>query len=90
MLFAFQASAADMSQTDIYQAELWIKNVRDLYIVGDYPTLWYFCQKILQFYPETSYAAEAQEFVKKTAKLKKNRTREKLRNDPSLTYDSMW
>ena len=39
MLFAFQASAADMSQTDIYQAELWIKNVRDLYIVGDYPTL---------------------------------------------------
>ncbi|MFH0799985.1 MAG: hypothetical protein V2A66_07395 [Pseudomonadota bacterium] len=86
MMLAFQASAQELSNVDRVQAEWWMTTIRVLWKVGDYPTLRYYCQKVVQYYPETDYAVEAQKYLTKSEKPKKNKRRERIRNDPALTF----
>ena len=84
LVFAFQASATELDKKNMFQAELWMKNIKALWGVGDYSTLRYYCRKTVEFYPETYYAEEAEKYLKKTENPKKNRRREFMRNDPGL------
>lgn len=74
----------DLSRRDLFQAEQWIALSRNLWEVGDYQTLRYYCRLIIDFYPETIYAEEAQKYMKKTEIPKKNRVREYLRHNPGM------
>lgn len=74
----------DLSRKDSFQAEQWIALSRNLWEVGDYVTLRYYCRMIIDYYPETIYAEEAQKFLTKTQKPPKNRSREYIRHNPGL------
>lgn len=84
LMLAFQASAAELDKKDVFQAELWMRTIRTLWGIGDYPTLRYYCHKTIELYPETIYAEEAEKYLHKTENPKKNRLRELIRNDPGL------
>lgn len=74
----------DLSRRDMFQAEQWIALSRNLWEVGDYQTLRYYCRLIIDFYPETIYSEEAQKYLKKTDIPKKNRAREYIRHNPGM------
>lgn len=85
MTLAFQVSADELSSKDRFQAESWMETIKVLWKVGDYSTLRDYCAKVIQFYPGTDYSEEAVKYLTKTEEPKKNRRREMIRNDPSLT-----
>lgn len=73
-----------LSRADLFQAEQWIALSRNLWEVGDYQTLRYYCRQLIDFYPDSIYAEEAQKYLKKTEFPKKNRAREYIRHNPGM------
>lgn len=86
LMLAIQASAGELDKKDLFQAEQWMKTIKVLWEVGDYPTLRYYCQKTIEFYPDTVYSQEAEKYLKKTKGPKTNRRREFFRNDPAFFF----
>ncbi len=84
LILAFQVSAAELDKKDVFQAESWMKTIRILWKVGDYPTLRNYCHRTVEFYPGTAYAKEAEKYLKKTENPRINHDREFIRNDPGL------
>lgn len=74
----------DLSRKDIFQAEQWVALARDFLEVGDYQSMRYYCRMIVDFYPQTIYAEEAQKYLKKTDIPKRNRIREYMRHNPGM------
>ncbi len=86
LMLAIQASAGELDKKDVFQAEQWMKTIKVLWEVGDYPALRYYCQKTIDFYPGTTYAQEAEKYLKKTENPRTNRRRESYRNDPAIFF----
>ena len=74
----------ELSPTDTFQAEQWLRTARELWEVGDYATLRQYCKKIVEYYPETYYAMVAEKMLIKSRKPPNNRGREYIRNNPGL------
>lgn len=74
----------ELSPTDTFQAEQWLRTARALWEVGDYPTLRLYCNRIVEYYPETYYAMVAEKLLIKSRKPPNNRSREYIRNNPGL------
>jgi hypothetical protein len=86
LILSIQAGADELDKKDVFQAEQWMKTIKVFWEVGDYPALRYYCQKTIEFYPETFYAKEAKKYLRKTKNPKANRRRENFRNDPALFF----
>ena len=61
-------AVSGLSRVDEYQAEQWLRLMKSLWQVGDYPTMKYYARKIVEYYPGTSYAAKAEMLLVKSEK----------------------
>ena len=74
----------ELAGKDQFQAAQWLRLAQGFWETGDYPMLEHFCRLIVEHYPNTYYAKEAGELLKKSSNPKKNRSRERRRNNPAL------
>ena len=77
---------AEIEKRDLYQAEQWLRIMRSLWEVEDYPLLTDYCWKTIKFYPGTSYARQAEKFLKKIEKPEANRKRKFIQENPGLVF----
>lgn len=78
------ADPTELSSKDTFQAEQWLRTARALWEVGEYATLRQYCNRIVEYYPETYYAMVAEKLLIKSRKPPNNRGREYIRNNPGL------
>lgn len=77
----------ELEQTrDRFQAAQWLRLAREFFETGDYPQSGHFCNLILTYYPDTTYAQMAEKLLKKTSSPGENRSREFRRNNPGLFF----
>ncbi|MBI2340749.1 MAG: hypothetical protein HYU99_10390 [Deltaproteobacteria bacterium] len=77
-------TTSELSKKDIYQAEQWLRIMNGFWAMQDYPMLRYYCQKTVEFYPGTSYAAKAEKYLEKMGKPAVVRTRKFIDDNPGL------
>lgn len=78
--------AGYLSKKDLLQAEHWLRSARAYWEFGDYAALRRYCRMIVEYYPETLYAREAERLLKKSGEPKRNRRREFFRDNPGLFF----
>lgn len=69
---------------DQFQAEQWLRLAKDFASLGDYPSVDHYCRLLIEYYPNTYYANEAEGILKKISSVKKNRGRQRIKNNPGL------